>query len=476
MGLESGARKGVGSLLLRVCARTAALLSQVWSLPLGTPPPPPPSYTQTQALFCALALGAASFILTAVPQPIAAAAFTAAAAAAGLLIAGAHIGIPAFVHLTHHGRKLLNHHPWADAFSSTALCLSFIAATALLFHASNMRGCVLSASRAPGAGAGLSFNGTASKEAQLSFSLDDQVHQWPSAGDQRSQARVGWTMLVEVLFAGQLNAGLGQDPAFQQQLAGHIKRIWSPYTTSDRAMNPTGQNETLNADDAAMVAIFDAGQIGLNPRGGSNGTLAPFAPVAAGRASDSPVEPTDEQLDAYVTIRPDEGSANLVGPEFVGYDMIETTLRAYAANESPEFLRRIGPYVKAMWLRYSKPLARPYEELSDYEKVMVDAFNSGEVSLDAFKQLEGADERRRVFSYAAYQAAKLHLTVCSLLEGVIATCLMCSAAFAGSAILAGLDVRAMRNEKLQGPFKGEVPAAQAAAAAELERQYSVGER
>lgn len=58
-----------------------------------------------------------------------------------------------------------------------------------------------------------------------------------------------------------------------------------------------------------------------------------------------------------------------MGPEFVGYDMIETTLRAYHAGEGREFLARVAPFIKDMWAPHTAPLAKPYDELSDYDKV-----------------------------------------------------------------------------------------------------------
>jgi hypothetical protein len=94
------------------------------------------------------------------------------------------------------------HHPWADIASSSALCLGFVAAAGLLFHASASRGCVMSAARPLGAGAALSDEGAASKEAQARFALDDHVHVWPAPGDVRTVPQVGWSMLMEVSSGG----------------------------------------------------------------------------------------------------------------------------------------------------------------------------------------------------------------------------------------------------------------------------------
>ena len=137
-----------------------------------------------------------------------------------------------------------------------------------------------------------------------------------------------------------------------------------------------------------------------------------------------------------------------VAPAFVGYDMIETTLRAYQAGAPPQVLRALAPHVKALWAPATRAeLGRPYAELSDYEKVMVDAYEAGDVSLDAFRPLEGADARRRAAAAAAAAAAQVRATACSLLEALIAAALLGGAAFAGSAALAGLEARQFARER-----------------------------
>ncbi|GBF88022.1 hypothetical protein Rsub_00734 [Raphidocelis subcapitata] len=409
-----------------------------------------------EAFFCALSLAAAAWTLAAVGSPLPAAALAAAAAAAGLLTSGAHIGIPIFVRLTRHGRRLLAHHPWADAASSSALCLAFAAAAGLLLRAAAVRGCLAQSARPPGWGAGLSPDGSASKAAQMSFSLDDHIHIWPRGpSDLRSEAAVGWTMLVEVLFAGQLNPDYGRDPDFQQLLASHVKRIWRPSTTAARGMDLNSPQSdaagAAGADAAAMAAIFDAGEVSFNPRRPAAAPPSPppppppppFAPAGGGAAPDAAAP----ALAALVSMRPEAGAA-AVGPGFVGFDMIETTLRAFEAGQPPAV---------AMWAPYTQPnLTQPYEELSDYERVMLDAFDGGYVSFDSFRPLEGAEARRRARAAEAAAEARRGATVCSLVEACIAACLLSTVAFGASAVLAGLEVR-------QG--RGAAAAAAAGAAA-----------
>lgn len=56
---------------------------------------------------------------------------------------------------------------------------------------------------------------------------------------------------------------------------------------------------------------------------------------------------------------------------------------------------------------------------------MVDTYNAGTVSFDAFRPLEGAEERRRAAAAAQAATAAVFTTVCALLEAMIAASELC---------------------------------------------------